>query len=176
MHVRKTVSMTLCLAAACAAPPVHAAPPAPRSGTVRISDANLAALVKFAVEGASDRLADPACQRLFGEFTDLEGRPLAENLAALGDDGRSFLTRLLIYDAGDHDLCRTRGVLAVTHPGSRVVLVCGDIFRKAYLSDPPLAEAVIIHEALHSLGLGENPPTSQEITARVLSRCRRKAT
>ena len=34
-----------------------------------------------------------------------------------------------------------------------------------------LARAVIIHEALHSLGLGENPPSSQAITARVLNRC-----
>ena len=32
-------------------------------------------------------------------------------------------------------------------------------------------EAVIIHETLHSLGLGENPPTSDEITWRVFSRC-----
>jgi len=34
-----------------------------------------------------------------------------------------------------------------------------------------VAEAVIIHETLHSLGLGENPPTSDEITRRVFSRC-----
>jgi len=36
---------------------------------------------------------------------------------------------------------------------------------------PFYAEAVIIHETLHSLGLGENPPTSDEITWRVFSRC-----
>ena len=30
---------------------------------------------------------------------------------------------------------------------------------------------VVIHEELHSLGLGENPPSSQEITRRVESRC-----
>jgi len=29
----------------------------------------------------------------------------------------------------------------------------------------------MIHEALHTLGLGENPPTSAEITERVLARC-----
>ena len=34
------------------------------------------------------------------------------------------------------------------------------------------AEAALIHESLHSLGLGENPPTSSEITSRVISRCR----
>jgi hypothetical protein len=30
----------------------------------------------------------------------------------------------------------------------------------------------VVHELLHSLGLGENPPTSREITAQVLKRCR----
>ena len=36
-----------------------------------------------------------------------------------------------------------------------------------------LVEAVLIHEELHSLGLGENPPTSEEITTRVLAGCQR---
>ena len=36
---------------------------------------------------------------------------------------------------------------------------------------PFYAEAVIIHETLHSLGLGENPPSSQAITHRVLQQC-----
>ncbi len=30
---------------------------------------------------------------------------------------------------------------------------------------------MIIHESLHSLGLGENPPRSQDITSRVTERC-----
>ena len=37
--------------------------------------------------------------------------------------------------------------------------------------NPREAEAMIIHELLHTLGLGENPPTSIEITRRVESRC-----
>jgi len=32
--------------------------------------------------------------------------------------------------------------------------------------------AVFIHEMLHTLGLGENPPSTQEITGRVLLQCR----
>jgi len=31
---------------------------------------------------------------------------------------------------------------------------------------------MVIHEVLHTLGLGENPPTSTEITLRVEGRCR----
>jgi hypothetical protein len=30
---------------------------------------------------------------------------------------------------------------------------------------------LIIHEMLHTLGLGENPPSSREITQRVTERC-----
>jgi hypothetical protein len=33
------------------------------------------------------------------------------------------------------------------------------------------AEAIVIHEWLHSLGLGENPPSSDYITTRVRARC-----
>jgi hypothetical protein len=32
---------------------------------------------------------------------------------------------------------------------------------------------MIIHEELHSLGLGENPPDSKEITQQVIARCGR---
>ena len=35
-----------------------------------------------------------------------------------------------------------------------------------------LVEAMVIHEMLHTLGLGENPPSTFEITARVRGRCR----
>jgi hypothetical protein len=37
--------------------------------------------------------------------------------------------------------------------------------------DPAGVEMIVIHELLHVLGLGENPPTSEAITARVVARC-----
>jgi hypothetical protein len=33
------------------------------------------------------------------------------------------------------------------------------------------AEILLIHELLHALGLGENPPTSARITDAVMHRC-----
>jgi hypothetical protein len=33
---------------------------------------------------------------------------------------------------------------------------------------------MVIHEFLHSLGLGENPPSNVEITKQVLTRCGRE--
>jgi hypothetical protein len=63
------------------------------------------------------------------------------------------------------------GVLAVAFPGSPAVFVCSKAFREVYRKHPLYAEATLIHEALHTLGLGENPPTSREITSRVVKRC-----
>jgi len=65
------------------------------------------------------------------------------------------------------------GPLAFTSPGSRLVFVCSRKFADLTFGDWDLARAVVIHEALHSLGLGENPPSSLEITARVRARCGR---
>ena len=53
-----------------------------------------------------------------------------------------------------------------------MVYVCGRAFKKLADRNPVMAQAVVIHEALHTLGLGENPPSSTEITARVLARCK----
>ena len=38
-------------------------------------------------------------------------------------------------------------------------------------ADPGIAANVVIHEMLHTLGLEENPPTSEEITRQVVKRC-----
>lgn len=175
MSALERVSMTMCLAAACSAAPVRAGSAEVREGPVRIANGYLANLVGRALEGAADRLAQPRCQEIFDEFSDQSGRRLSDTLAALGEDGPSFLGRLFIYDAGGHDLCLSGRALAIARPGARVVQVCGELFKQAYVHDPMLAEAVLIHEALHSLGLGENPPSSQEITSRVRKLCGRKA-
>ena len=60
----------------------------------------------------------------------------------------------------------------MTTPGSRTVRICPQ-FTQRQLRDPVLAEIVILHEALHTLGLGENPPLSTVITARVAAHCGR---
>ena len=88
-----------------------------------------------------------------------------------GETGQSHLQRLFFYDGAEARGCRVPGVLAFTQPGSHVVYVCSQWFRETFTTNPSKVEAVIIHESLHSLGLGENPPKSHEITARVMERC-----
>ena len=61
----------------------------------------------------------------------------------------------------------------MTNPGSRVVWICPRQFVPVAYRDPVEAELVLIHEMLHSLGLGENPPSSLEITGRVEQHCAR---
>jgi hypothetical protein len=46
--------------------------------------------------------------------------------------------------------------------------VCGPAFRELSRVH---RENALIHEMLHTLGLGENPPSSPEITKRVNERC-----
>jgi hypothetical protein len=108
-------------------------------------------------------------------YTDIQvasGRPLQDVLDRSGRSGAEHLGTLLFYDGGAQPRCRAARTLAFTWRGSQVVFVCPQQFVAAARRDPFLASAALIHESLHSLGLGEDPPTSSEITSRVISRCR----
>jgi hypothetical protein len=69
-------------------------------------------------------------------------------------------------------------VAFVTKTGLPPVFVCpagepGLNSRLAQLeARQPRARAMLIHEMLHTLGLGENPPTTFEVTDQVRRRCR----
>ncbi len=129
--------------------------------------------LRWAVMGARHRLEQPACRGLFAEFFDASGRTLQEDLDAMGETGDTYLALVLFADGTGRPTCKSGGAFAVTTPGSRVVYMCGRRFRDLAERSPARAEAIVIHEMLHSLGLGENPPSSSEITTRVLARCQR---
>ena len=59
-----------------------------------------------------------------------------------------------------------------TTPGSKVVFVCGRQLERMARQDRGYLSVLVIHEVLHTLGLGENPPSSNTITIRVANRCR----
>jgi hypothetical protein len=129
------------------------------------------AALSRAVMGARQRLTRPQCQQLFSEFKDPSGRTLQERLDAQGQTGASYLGLIVFADGARLRRCQDTNIFAMTDPGSRVVYVCGHQFASVDDNDPALTEAFLIHEELHSLGLGENPPSPKEITARVLARC-----
>jgi hypothetical protein len=149
-----------------AALPEHTPP-----GFVQPVDPFLFAAADAALAAAERALLHPGCDTIFTDFHDPSGAPLRTSLEKLGIPADAFL-RSLRFVNGEHlPVCRP-GVLAGTRPGSRVVYLCGLRFASAQRANPRLGAALILHEALHALGLSENPPTSLEITAGVLARCR----
>ena len=124
------------------------------------------------VSWTNRRLDEPRCRELFHDFADAAGRTAQENLDAIGQTGQGYLGWLWFADGSGHSRCRMTEVLAFTVPGSRVIHFCGDRFRRQIVRRGLGVLAVaILHEELHSLGVGENPPTSIEITRRVELRC-----
>lgn len=120
---------------------------------------------------ALQKLANPGCQQIFRDFHDAKGRALQARLDSLDHTGASFLQILRFANGERLSPCQSSGVLAATTPFSHVIFLCGIQFFEREHHDPEFAAALVIHEMLHSLGLGENPPASNEITMRVLERC-----
>jgi hypothetical protein len=123
--------------------------------------------LQWARLGARDRLAKPECQAVLADFTDPRGRRLDDVLRESGRTAPEQLD-LLEFESGlGRPACRG-AVMAFTQMRSSVVSIC---LRQFGALNPPQREAILIHEMLHSLGLGENPPESAAITAQVLKRC-----
>jgi hypothetical protein len=170
-NAAKVLSSVVLLALAT---PMSAAdrPATPGSVHVRLGGLYDAGTVQRSLARASGRLEKPQCQRVFTDFQDASGRPLQDALDRTGLSGAEHLGTLLFYDGSAQPRCSGPRTLAFTFVGSQIVFVCAQQFVAAARRDPILADAALIHESLHSLGLGENPPTSSEITSRVISRCR----
>jgi hypothetical protein len=148
------------------------APPAPRTPAawtrVRIADPFVALIIRRALDEAFRQLAEPRCQALLDDFHDAAGRALRERLLSLDLDVQQYLEVIRFEQATRH----CRDTIAYTAPGSRVVFLCVPAVERSWRDNPDHLVATLIHEMLHSLGLGENPPSSAEITDRVRRACR----
>ncbi len=138
---------------------------------VRVPFNEVAQAVKRALAGADRLLAEPACQAVLTDFRDASARTLKEVLDGNEVSAQAYLRWIVFSDGRGLKACGN-GTLAVTEPGSRVVFICPAAFVEMAGGHPEEAEATLIHEMLHTLGLGENPPPSRDITARVRTRCR----
>ena len=126
--------------------------------------------VTQAFHAAARKLEEPACQELFTDFTDSEGRTLLENLGSQGPV--EYLSQMMIRNGEipkGSGRCAVPGAAAFT-AGGAVVFVCGPQFHS---QSPSRRATALIHEMLHTLGLRENPPTPAEISAQVEHRCGR---
>lgn len=126
-----------------------------------------------AIELAATKLEGARCREVFSDFRDHRGRTLQENLETTGLAGAAHLRALTFASGRFHGDCKLSNVLALATPGRQTIYICGPQFLQRERLDPGFTAALLIHEQLHALGLGENPPHSQEITARVISRCGR---
>jgi hypothetical protein len=134
-------------------------------------DRKLPKQMRPSIEEAFRRVSDSRCQAILNDFRDPKGRTLELNLAATGQGLPAYLGWVIFYDGRSTRPCEDRRTLAWTNPGSRAVLVCWDQFAINQRTNLGYTANTIIHETLHTLGLGETPPDPREITARVAQRC-----
>ena len=125
------------------------------------------------VEAAAARLALCSCQKVLSDFTDKGGVLLSTRLVASGRNPVEAFHVLRFVDGRLAPQCRTGNRLAFTFTESQVIYICSWQFRAWSISprNRIRTELIVIHEFLHTLGLGENPPTSLAITNRVAARC-----
>jgi hypothetical protein len=127
--------------------------------------------MEAALEGARARLSRPRCEKVFADFLDQDGRLLSENLRLAGLTAAEHLAALYFVEADERRCRADEATTAFTTPGSRVIHVCAARFAGRFALKTRDGELLVIHELLHALGLGENPPRSSDITARVRGRC-----
>jgi len=127
---------------------------------------------------AAARLEQAECGKVLTDFTDRGGRTLESNLRPRGMSPSEYLRQISFVDGSLLATCRNAAVMMAANPGVPRVFVCpaggGQVtsrLSRIEFQSGSLAEAMVIHEMLHTLGLGENPPTSSEITRRVLLSC-----
>jgi hypothetical protein len=137
---------------------------------VHVTDPLVAHVLRLALAEAERWIATEECARLLDDYRDRAGIPLAERLRATGYTRSDYLGLLLFRDVPDMRWCVGVNV-ALTRPDSRLIFVCGQVVLTSWAANPRHVVAGVIHEALHSLGLPENPPSSSEITARILESC-----
>ncbi len=149
------------------------APAALRSESLRVRlPASAGAIVYRAVHSLRRRLANEPCRLLLEDFNaTASGRSLGDLLTLRSQTLEQHIESLVFKDGSGNRACASASVLAFTRVGSDTIYVCASRFVRATRSDPEFAELALIHEVLHTLGLGENPPSSAQITARVGERC-----
>jgi len=133
------------------------------------------ATVRRAIDLALAKLARPGCPSVYEDFELPNGGTPRRELERIGIGPEEWLESLVFIDGSRDPICRIGRAVLTTTPGSRVIRVCPG-FERFQLRNPGLSASLIIHESLHALGLGENPPSSNEITQRVERRCWKRVT
>jgi hypothetical protein len=124
--------------------------------------------VRRGVTLALARLSRPGCSNIFADFRFPDGRTPRSELDRLGIEPAALVKSLVFVDGSGDPVCGNGRAVLTTTPGSKLIRVCPGF---AQVRDPGLTACLVLHESLHALGLGEDPPTSRDITTRVERRC-----
>jgi len=140
---------------------------------VHLADPVARGAVARAVLGATLRLGRPGCHQIFTDFADGAGQRLLAPIDASARTAAEYLVERVWFVDGDDTLqCRNHpATVAFTVVGAHVIRICAARFAERFMRETTAADVVIIHELLHTLGLGENPPKSADITKQVTARC-----
>jgi hypothetical protein len=123
--------------------------------------------LRLGLHVALARLKQPGCAAVFQDFLLRDGRTAQSELDRRRISPGELLERLVFADGSRAAACHNGPTFLFTTPGSPLIRVCPRFSRLG----PSDSAIFIIHESLHALGLGENPPTSREISIRVERRC-----
>ena len=126
--------------------------------------------VRRALDLALAMLASPGCSTVYSEFRLPDGRTPRHELERMGIGPEELLESLVFTDGSREAVCRRGQAVMTATPGRALIYVCPG-FAEFQLRSARKSAAVIIHESLHALGLGENPPSSHDITRRVERSC-----
>ena len=159
-----------------AGPPVGGGGSPGKTGN-QVRDGKLKAAVDRALKKAQQKLQNQQCLALFNRIGTVPGetsKPLIDVMhnRKYTDPG-AYLTKYLTYVGGDSTDCADFAQ-ASTKVGQSQVAVCGT-FLSSSTSDGWNA-VYLIHEMMHSLGQGENPPmagqpTSAQLNQQVSAAC-----
>jgi len=131
------------------------------------------AAVRASLDGSAQRLQDPECSRILSGMRGATGQSLGATLAERAPGWTEYLRRVYFSEGSAGSLCERQHVLAFTAVNSRVVFICSNAFVSLRRRSIWHAEAVIIHEVLHTLGLPDGNDKDQDITEQVLRACHR---
>ena len=126
--------------------------------------------VRRALDLALAALASPGCPAVYSDFELPEGGTPQDELDRRGIGPEEFLETLVFTDGSREPVCGMGTAALTTNPGTGLIFVC-PLFARLQIRSPQTSASLVIHESLHALGLGENPPSSSEITRRVERRC-----
>jgi hypothetical protein len=149
----------------------------PRWPRVSVGDIVARAAVRASLDGAVQRLHDPDCSRELSGLRGSGGESLGATLGRRSLGWAEYLRVIYFSEGSAESPCQRQNVLAFTAVNSRVVFICSKAFIQLRRKSIWHAEAVIIHEVLHTLGLphrndrNDKEDKDQDITEQVLRVC-----